>query len=513
MDANKLKYPFFLFAYSLIITSGVTAQQDQPNTLSFGVPVSGSVEANSPATWEINAASGEVLSFYAQATATNSDPVITIHDDEGNAVIINDDFDYPTRRDALIEAFTAPRTGNYTVEVSSFAASSSNFTLTMFPGYANIAAIDQFENQIRWQNLDQESQLVVEGVQSQLQIELSGRQQTATLVSPTGQVPLDSYTKMDFVGIASTDGWQVGITFRQQTADNYYAFVVNSDGFWRFVLQTPEETTILRDWTAHNAINANEFPFSMGILTNNTTYEFYFNGEYLGTEVDESLTTPGRTGVIVSTANVNESNVQVITDNFLITVPFNHNGSTVLPEQIVAETGQDIIQELQRRHFIPTGGELEASIGESFIQYAQAGVTRLPVVRDPEYGSVAIGTDVTIDTASDELHGCGITFHEAEDESSYALAYVDNHGGYGISQFSNSIFEPGLFGERNIDDITNQHLVIISQADTTHYFVNRRYAGSVTLPIVQGRINNAVVNFEPADTTCTFRDIWVWGWG
>jgi len=277
------------------------------------------------------------------------------------------------------------------------------------------------------------------------------------------------------------------------------------------ILQTQEETIILRDWTTHNAIVTSEFPFSLGVLTYDNTYEFYFDGEYLGTEEDETLTNSGRTGILLTTANVNESNLQVITDNFLVTTPFNLNGASITPQQVVGQTAQDIIQELQRRKFVPTGGELGASIGESFIQFAQAGVTRLPIVREQSYSSIAFGADITINTSDDTLHGCGLTFHEVED-TTYSLAYVDNQGGYGISQFSNDIFEPGIFGERDLSNPTNQHLIVISQPDMTYFYVNRLYAGSTNLSINSGGINNAVINFEPSDTTCIFRDIWVWRW-
>lgn len=505
-----MKYYLVIFVL-LLVVSQMPVAQDSP-ILELGIPVSGTLAVGESADWQFtHNEPGDVVSIMVQATSGTLDPVLRIFDSDGVLVTWNDDFNYPENSDAIVEAMTVPQAGTYTVEVSSFADTTGNFTLTLLPGYGNIEAIDRFEGTTRWQSPNTDSNLSVENNAGQLQIELSGIQKAVTITPATGEIPLTAYVTLQIQAVASAENWQVGMTIRQQDADSYYAFKVNNQGAWRFVLNTNLGEVIIRDWSNHPALVPGQYPFTLSVLSDGTHFDVFYNDAYLATIVDDTLTQPGTFGVFVATANALGSELQATIDNYIITTPTQSIDQPMTTTRITSQESDDIIRELRRRQLIAEGGQLTANIGESFAQFVQPGVSRFPLIQNPAYKRLAIGATITIESAQDALVGCGITIHDVSDEE-YLLAYVDNSGGYGLSHFADNIFEPGLFGEHIETQSDQVDLLLIAESDVAYYFVDHQFAGSLPLPTTSGQINNAVVNFDPSDTTCTFRDVWLWSW-
>jgi len=493
-----------------LITINITAQGGVE--LAPGIPVTGTIEAGETIAWQFTAANaGDIISILVQSTSDNFDPVLTILDSNDLVVTTNDDLNYPANTDALLEAITIPNADTYTIQVSGFGDSTGEFTLTLLPGYGMLSAIDRFEDDMTWQPSSNDNSLAVEIIDTQLQLQLSGIQKTATVDSPVGEIPLTAYSTLDVQAVASSQNWQVGLTVRKQDADNYYAFKVDNQGAWRFILNTSDGETVIRDWSNHPALIPGQFPFTLSILSNGRYFDLFYNQAYLATIEDGTLNTPGQAGIFLATANAIGSEVQAMFDNFIVTIPTKINETTQHTSRIISTASDDIIRELQRRQVIIEGGRLTANIGESFAQFALPGVSRIPLIQNPPYERLAIGATITIESAQETLAGCGITIHDTDD-TEYTLAYVDNGGGYGVSHFINDTFEPGIFGESL--DITPSavDILLVAEQEIAHYYINNRFVGSMELPTTSGQINHAVVNFEPSDTTCTFRDVWVWSW-
>ncbi|MFN8376828.1 MAG: hypothetical protein U0694_28645 [Anaerolineae bacterium] len=505
--SRSIYKPVWLVALLLITFSSAAAQE----TLLFATPVNGTVSAGSPQSWNFNARDGEVLSFLVQGAAESLDPVLTITTAEGTVLIANDDYDYPASRDSLLEAITIPRTATYTATVSAFGSTSGDYTLTMLPGYAQVADSQNFNGESTWQTGD-DSALETAAADGLLDLSLVGIGVQGVARDASGSDFLDSYAQVSVSGVSGAAGWRVGMTMRQQDRDNYYAVFVNSDGLWRLSLHSAQGESVLRDWTAHPAIVAGQTAFTLGVLANGSNLEFFYNGQYVGQLMDTAINRAGQTGFIVGTGESLNADVRARFDDLLITTPFETSAGGVFPQQLVGGSAQATVQELQRRRLIPTQGDMALVVDESFGQAVRPGVSRYPLGRGLSFTSFAYGANVTIQPQAAGTTGCGLVFRNISD-TDYTVAFIDQSGGYGLSQRVNDQFQPGIFGQNPASNDLTHDLLVIANGDILYYYIDGLHVGTLTLSASEGSIGNAVVNFDPIDTTCQFNDTWLWRWG
>lgn len=494
-----------------VLLVGRQAQAQETETLQLAVPVNGSLSAGGEQTWAFNARDGQMLSFVVTPTTDALDPVLTIRSSDGVTLISNDDYDYPTSRAALLEGISLPRTGTYTATVSAYGQTAGDYTLTMLPGYAQIAASENFNAASAWARGDS-SPLEVLTVDGRLTLALAGIGVQGLALDAQQSSMQDYYAQVNVSEVSGDNGWQVGISVRQQNADEYYAAFVNSDGLWRFVTRAAQSEGVLRDWSSHPAIVAGETAFSLGVLANGASFEFYYNGQYIGQVTDARSSGAGRTGLLVGTAQLLDASVRAQFDNLLITVPYQGSAGGVFPQALTLGSPTASVQELQRRRLIPSLGEMALVVDESFGQSVRAGVSRFPLGRGLTFSNFAYGATVEIQTQAAGAAGCGLLLRAASD-TEYIVAYVDQTGGYGLSPRVNDVFQPGLFGEGLAADGAVYELLVIANDDVLHYYINGQHVGRLNAAALEGGIGIAVVNFEPLDTTCQFRDMWLWQWG
>ena len=130
--------------------------------------------------------------------------------------------------------------------------------------------------------------------------------------------------------------------------------------------------------------------------------------------------------------------------------------------------------------------------------------------RGVTYQNFAIGATVAWQAAAGTT-GCGLILR-ATDDSRYTLAYIDQMGGYGLSQRTDDSFAPGIFGETANFEAGSHHLLVIARRDILYYYVDGQYKGTLENSAIDGMIGEAVVNFEPISTSCTFTETWLWRW-
>ncbi|HRF97587.1 MAG TPA: hypothetical protein PLZ51_20405, partial [Aggregatilineales bacterium] len=95
----------------------------------------------------------------------------------------------------------------------------------------------------------------------------------------------------------------------------------------------------------------------------------------------------------------------------------------------------------------------------------------------------------------------------------YAIAYLDNVGGYGVSVRRGDTFSEGIFGENSAWTIINESQLLIAVNDgILYYYVNNIFVGQLDVGLAEGQVGNAVVNFATIRTNCQFRNTWVWQW-
>jgi hypothetical protein len=508
MDACQLIGRAWLLALGFVAINA-SAQAQEASALALFTPVSGYIENGAPQSWTFTAASDAVLSFKVEASSRELDPVLEIVDSTGTVLIGNDDYDYPDSRDSMLEAITIPRTDTYTARVSGFEGASGEYTLTMLAGFADIGHSENFNAVSNWRARSEG--LDVDIADGNLLLALAGVQQTGIALNRDMETLADFYAQVGVSVVSSQSGWIVGLTARQQDDETYYLLEVNNSGQWRFAVHTSDGERVLRDWATHPAIGAERTDFTLGLMAQSRGFDFFYNGQLFGQVADTTLEGEGRIGLVAATTDSLTSTTVVQFDDLTITVPLVVHQTTVLPQQLILNPPQAMIRELEHRHLVPAGGQMSLIVEESFVESSRPGVHRFMLGRGTTFTNFVLAARVSWQTLVEGAAGCGLIFRSA-DETHYTLAYLDQTGGYGVSQRDGDTFEPGVFGENSAWAGGTRHLLVIANGDTVHYYIDGYHVGTLENTAIEGEIGNAVVNFDPIHTSCQFGDTWVWRW-
>lgn len=505
MDAPKLSRiaPLIMFLWFI---SGVVTYA-QAATLSPFIPVDGVLNPNETQRWTFTARDGEVLSFLAKSPLESSlDPVISIENANGEVLRTNDDYDYPNRLDALIEPFTAPQTGTYQLVITGRNNSAGAYQLTLFYGYANVLLEDSFanENRLTLTNPSEEfppTFLFENGI---AQLRQEGIQQTALLLHQLADYS-HFYASLRVKGIAHRNGWQLGFVIRH-SGTAYYAVQLNNRGLWRFVLVQDGKETTLRDWGTHPAIIAEKASFRLDVLANGGAFDVFYEGQFVATVSDNALST-GKIGVTITTANALNSTLIADFDSLTVTVPLIFSPEQRLTQNFTSGSANYVMRQLQRQGIVPAIGQIALELSESSANYAQGGVSRVPLARGTTFTHFVYGTTVSWQSGSNGTFGCGIIAQDTAE--GYLLAYIENSGGAGIAYRKENSFVQNTYAQ-NITPKTRYALVLVVYETTATLFIEGQKIATLPIESQSGGIGNAVVNFDSGTTTCAFRDSWVW---
>lgn len=496
---------FYLFLLLLSYASSIQAQD-----LSLDSVTSGNLASGESMTYSFIAREGQILSFLVRAD-TNLDPIIRIENTNGTVLVSNDDYQYPQSRNALIEGFYAPYNGSYTLVLSGFGASAGAYELSMISGYSQYEYSTSFDEGDSWAALtipenEAATFAVVNGTAN---LNQTGIQQTGIAVgfSPSSSV---YYLSSRFESITGRQGWQVGLVFGLQDAQNYYRVLINQNGAWQLAKVEAGQVTALRDWNTHPAIRAGATSFSLAVLVNGSGYDVFYDESFVGSVVDASFNA-GQVGITVVTANAVGGDVTARYTSMLVTSPLYVNEQPVFPTQLVGAGMNGTIRELERRLLIPTGGTLAFTIPESFAQNNRAGVSAFPMGNQASYESFVLGVTVTWAASGADLNACGIVLHD-DGANNYALAYVDSEGGYGLSERVDTAFIQNKYNNRILLQRPPYQLLLIANGEIIDFFINGQHAQSISISRSSGMVAEAVVNFEAVNTNCQFNNFWLWTW-
>jgi hypothetical protein len=497
------------FIVSCLILLLAASQIQAQEALTPYVPVEGQIDsADAEQTWNFSGIEGWVVSVYVQSTGDGLDPEVALANSAGETLTYNDDIAYPGSTDALLQAVTLPRTDTYTVTVSGYKETTGGYTLMLLRGYSEILMAENFNGDTTtWRGSSDD--LALDIAAGQLTLSLSGTGLRGyALNEPEGSYT-DFYADAVISLAAGRSGWMGGLTLRH-TGQSYYRLAINDQGQWRMTLVTSSGEQILRDWTNHPAIVAGQESFTLGVLANDGAFDVFYNNIYVGQVVDPDLTlTEGSIGLYLETPNSAGSESQIAFDALTVTAPRQTGEVDILPNRIVSGGQALTIQELERRRVIPTGGEAALTVTESSASLSSPGVNRLLLGRGTTFEDFVLSTTVNLKAGASGVVGCGVIFGSTSD-ADYALAYIDQTGGYGLSPRSGDTFAPGIFGVNEGWTQGRQHLLVVRLGETVYYFVNREHVGTIQMPAVEGEIGVAAVNYETISTTCEFSDTWVW---
>ena len=163
----------------------------------------------------------------------------------------NDDASYPQNDDALLEGLTMEHTGSYVATVSAYGSTSGSYELLMLPGFATLSQQIDFENADQWHSSSDGLDVVTGN--NRMALMLSGTEESA-IMAYSGSSDADEYIRVEVPEIEGANGWRVGLAARYQDADNYYLYMVDNKGLWRFLIHSVDGDRVLHDWSSHPAI-------------------------------------------------------------------------------------------------------------------------------------------------------------------------------------------------------------------------------------------------------------------
>lgn len=478
----------------------------QSNVLVLNQPFSSSVAANTQETFRFTAREGEVLSFVVEGSQS-LDSILEILDLNGNSLIQVDDFDSAGDRDAILEAFTAPYTGNYDLVIAGYGSTVGDYTVTMQQGYGQLVTLSTFDNSQGWETQDIGAEVEPELTISNevLLLRQEGIDTPAYVLGISPETD-NYYTKVDIKSVLGTQGWRVGMVFNY-SGSQYYELLINDGGNWRIARYDEDTVTVLRDWSSHPAIRAGNASFSLGVLANGNSYELFYDSQFIGSITDDARA-EGGIGLTIRTANAFGSTVTATFDDFVLTTPLSDDN--YVPEQLVGGRNTYVVRELERRLVIPNGGAMVLGLNESFAQNIDAGVSRFQIASNIHPTNFVLGATVSWDSQGNQQNGCGLIIRDNPVENTYWLAYVDNDGGYGTANRVNDGFSESYYNTAiPLGDVPYQ-LMIVALDNQVHFYINNYLAHTTRYEAIEGAIGEAIVNFEAGNTTCNYSDIWLW---
>lgn len=504
MDAKKfLRHALALACVGIWASLSVA----QGNTLTLFAPVEGEVTPDSPQTWTFNAREGEVLSLFVQApTGSTLDPIITLENANGDFLLENDNY-APDRPDALLQAFTLPRTATYRATVRAALGTSGTYRLTLLSGYASILLYDNFAatSMISTSSPTPEAPLQVSFENGALRLRQDGILKTGFFTHDQSQ-SADVYAHLRVRSIAHRNGWQVGLLVRQQPNGDGYAFQLNNRGQWRFVLRQDDVESVLRDWGTHPAITPEKVDFRLGVLANGGGFDVFYDGQYMSTIVNNAFTS-GAVGANVTTANALNSTVVAEFDDLTLTIPAQRGERRVQATQMLIGTANVMVRQLQRQNYIPYGGTMALEVPEVRAQFASGGISRVPLARGSTFSNFAYGATVSWQVTGEGIAGCGLIARE--EGENYLLAFVESTGGHGLSLRVGDAFVQNLYHQLATPK-TRYHLLLVAHKERADLFLDGVWIGAIASPKLDGSIAAAVTNYDRVTTECQFSDVWLW---
>lgn len=482
------------------------AQEDA--TLSPGFSVQGSLSTDEPAQYSLVLREGAMIS--AQVIGSSGlDPILAIIDPNGTPLLVQDDYSYPEVTDARILAFTAPRTGTYTIEVRRYGQTSGEYELEINPGYLVVAYENRLDTAQGWRvNTDDTSSTppTITAEQGNLRVSLEGVNRLISVTNSQLPQQSDFYVSLDVNSIEGRNGWQVGMQIRAND-NGSYVYVVDQRGFWRFSVIQNGSARVIRDWTAHPAIQAGVTSFKIGILASGRDFDFFHNSQYIGTVTDDTIADPGEIRPVLGTSNAIGSRASAAIANLIVTVP---DTNPVTPAQLIGGSSSVTMRELKRHRIVPSGGEVRLTLSEASVSAFNAGVARFALGRGATFTDFVLSVTLTRSSSSG-TSACGMIVRDQAETNSYILAYGDSSTGYGLSQRAGDTFISAYYN----DQITLNNpytLLIIAVGERVVMYLNGHYAGEISTDAIAGGIGQSIVNFEPLDTSCQLRDLWLWAW-
>ncbi len=123
----------------------------------------------------------------------------------------------------------------------------------------------------------------------------------------------DFLVEVDAAHVAGALDNEMGVMFRQQDNDNFYVFMISSDGYYRLEKLVDGEWEQIIKWTASSAINTGEGSRNrFGVLAQGTKFRLFVN-DVLIDEAEDDTFASGNIGLAVG--SFGEAGIEIAFDN------------------------------------------------------------------------------------------------------------------------------------------------------------------------------------------------------
>jgi hypothetical protein len=500
-----MKHSLAILCCLLVLCTALTGSAQDSEFLEPFSSVTRFLEAQQKATWLFSAVEGDVISLVLTSTDT-LDPVLVLLSPTGARLYEVDDYT-DENKNAVIEAFTIPFSGTYSIEVSGFEQTSGTYNLALYRGYADGYRLNNFVDGEEWQSTTQGEEVFT--VKNQSLTLLQTQPQTSLTVTSEAIEALSTFYVHASLNVtltvtqAQAADWVIGIGLIAMDGSNDLIFQINRLGQWRVVNPNGDHST---NWVEHPALRKDFSQSDLAILVQQGSVEFFYNGSRV-TQLVDAISVPVKPTLNLTSNS--DSLVAVAVDEFAMTIPMLVKGERIIPRYVIISDPVIVARTLERQGLIAPSGNLLLHVPESSVQAIAPGVSLLQLGRGSTFRTFILNTTVAINVTADSIAGCGV-FARGVDDTHYVLAYVDQSGAVGIAERKDMAFLPGVFFERFSPAHTKYSLTLVANEERILMFVTGRYVGNIPHEAIAGLIGNAVVNFGQNSTSCLFENTWLW---
>lgn len=287
--------------------------------------VEGTLDAATPeASYTFSLVANQVISTVAWSNSGNLALGLTLYDPGGQPLVEGKAPGSDATR-TIIEGFTVPAAGTYSVTVRAANNTSGTYSLTLLPGFSYLDKWEDFETtgdslSMQWEpstsDLSQSS--LTDG---QLRIEVL-EPDTLSYIGPSGEL---SWTDLYIEARVEIEGapsyYEYGILLRSNLDDQvFYAALFSSDNDWA-VFYYSDGWEPIQEWTVSDAIDDDTTPV-ISVILQGSTFKLYFNDNFVGEVSDTGKRlTAGKFALAAATTVDQTDHTIVRYDDVVITTP------------------------------------------------------------------------------------------------------------------------------------------------------------------------------------------------
>jgi hypothetical protein len=497
-----------------------TSHAQDPATLALLETVTGEVTDAAPTQrWTIEAIAGQTISARLQPSAGDLSFTLELHDTAGTVLAVGRDGGFRT---LAMEAYPVAVTGQYALVVGRALVNEAaegagqakgQYRLTLLPGYSYLLINDPITpaTTLRsWRDLNASSR-VVEG---KLRLGAEGDNLLVWTTADALGNHADVYLQTSFAFESVNEYWEVGLLVRGQrasTSDEFYAFVLNSNGNWRGLLRQNNALQVLREWTAAPVtVGATG---TLAVLASGDTFTLFYNGTQIGTLEDDRLPQAGVVGVALGTGVPPNQRAVALFDDLLVTVPSADHAAAAPPPALAGWEGgpEPVLAELVAANVIPVPGTESINLNSAFVSNSTPNsLIFVTLMNGLDFTDVVYAADMLWDSDVEEM-ACALEFRVAGG-ANFTIVYMDRKGGFGVRQVVNGealLSTYALSAAVKRENRATNRLLVVAIGNGLLVYINGQLAGEFTITQETGAALVAAFNYQKANSYCGFSNIWL----